>query len=903
MHAIFDSPQGIILASALERGAVVCVSTQRLARVLRHAWQNRLRAQGQEAWRSPDILPLSAWQRRLAAALEMKRAGEGRPLPGVLAEQQELLTWEQAAGESGVLDGVLQPLQLAAAMMDAHTLAELWDIRFGGEDILAGDATVFASVRSRVEERWRKLGVAPGARIAWRAVDALRELQPPREIVFAGFDLPPDAVFLATVAALESRGSQVQVLRADAPAGEWRFLRYQTFEDELRAAAWWCRKLLERGEGDIGVVIPHLDAVRVMTSRVFAGVLQPSALLRAPGERHDLLELSLGPRAIDEPLIHSAILALDLLRPGLPLEQWTHLLLSPFFRDAENAVGVRARVDAELRRRGMREADAGDVLQVADALHVAGRISEPSRRDALLDALRTLPDSGGRRAAAEWADCFADTLDALGWPGDRALTSREFQAHSRFRELLDEFHSLDAVAGMLTCSEALARLRVLAASRVFQVRSTSAPVQIMGVRETAGLRFRHLRVLGMNDDIWPPVPRPTVFIPLALQRHAGVPESSPERFLQMSRTQTELLHRLAPDVIFSCAASEGERELLPTPLLGDDPPEDQPLPAGDVLAAMGGACAGDLASVTDDIAPPVTEAERIRGGTRVLTLQSSCPFRAFAELRLFATRPEAVQHGVRALDRGTLVHATLEVFWQRVKDRASLLALAEEGTRRVVEECVDQAMGNDRAMRVRRVDRHVMDAERENLVILILEWLDVERKRTPFSVEQRERKVTVSLSGLSLEMYADRVDRLDDGSTVLLDYKTGKKSVFDWMTTRPAEPQIPLYVQAMDHDIRGAGFALLLRGDSRIAGLRDDALDAPEFTPAAEWLDRWSPGITDWDALRLHWSAVLRHLAEDFLAGAAAVDPRDENSCRWCDLAAFCRVRSGHGEEGDDGED
>jgi ATP-dependent helicase/nuclease subunit B len=893
----FATPEGEELASAIGRGATVCAATQRLARVLHEAWIERMRAEGREVWRTPDILPFTAWQQGLARAYAARRTVAGEPLPRILEEQQELLTWEQAALAAGVLDGMLQPQQIASAMMEAHALARAWDIPLrSGDSEAAGDAGAFLVALAQAEERWRQLGCAPGANLPWRSVDAMHSSPEllPEEIVFVGFDLHADAAFEATVRVLGEQGVRVRMHAPDHPAAVARFLRYPTFEDELHAAALHCRECIEAGEKDIGVVIPHLDTVRAIVERVFSDVLQPVSS-RFPEETHrSLFELSLGPRAVEEPLIAAAFLLLELGRPALPLEQWTRILHSPFIRGAAVWGDARALLDAELRRMGMRRADT------RDALHAASRV-ECCTGDPFLTALGQRTEESARRPAAEWADLFLMTLDTYGWPGDRPLSSREFQARGRFDELLEEFAGIDAVASPLTYAEAIGRFRLLASSRVFQVKSTSAPVQIMGMRETAGLRFSRCIVLGMNDDLWPPVPRPAAFIPLGQQRRAGVPAAMPERFLAQVRRQTELLFLTAPDVLFTCSAADGDRELLPSPMLSALSLEDVGSVRADVLTLIGGRARGMLHQQRDDVAPAVCDGEQVRGGTAVLTLQSACPFRAFAELRLHAKRPDPVEHGVRMLDRGTLIHNVLEQLWREIVSQRALKVMPDTALRKFVDETIDAVIEQQNSLRGRRVAEHLIEAERECLRMIVFEWLEVEKRRAPFVAEQHERRVETALAGLPLRVRADRIDRLDDGSAVLIDYKSGKKSPADWLTARPVEPQIPLYVQTMGSDLRAAGFAMLRRGECRFAGLREDGLDAPEFQAASEYLEQYDPDILNWEQLRARWTAVLSDLATAFMTGAAAVDPRDgDDTCRYCPQSTLCRIHSVVGEEDDD---
>ncbi|MDX9758283.1 MAG: hypothetical protein RBU27_03900, partial [Bacteroidota bacterium] len=130
MTSSFSSPAGEAIAAAIGRGATVCTATQRLARALHAGWIERMRADGRDVWPTPDILPYNAWLHRLVQSDTGRRMGHGRPgvPPRILQEQQELLTWEDAATAVGVLDAALQPRQLAAALMEAHAVALAWDI-------------------------------------------------------------------------------------------------------------------------------------------------------------------------------------------------------------------------------------------------------------------------------------------------------------------------------------------------------------------------------------------------------------------------------------------------------------------------------------------------------------------------------------------------------------------------------------------------------------------------------------------------------------------------------------------------------------------------------------------------------------------------------------------------------
>ena len=82
----------------------------------------------------------------------------------------------------------------------------------------------------------------------------------------------------------------------------------------------------------------------------------------------------------------------------------------------------------------------------------------------------------------------------------------------------------------------------------------------------------------------------------------------------------------------------------------------------------------------------------------------------------------------------------------------------------------------------RRRDPGIRWREREQrrLRDLLCKWLRIEGQREPFEVERLEQDVEIARhAGLAFSVRIDRVDKLQDGSRVLIDYKIGLASA-DW---------------------------------------------------------------------------------------------------------------------------
>jgi probable DNA repair protein len=442
---------------------------------------------------------------------------------------------------------------------------------------------------------------------------------------------------------------------------------------------------------------------------------------------------------------------------------------------------------------------------------------------------------------------------------------------------------------------------------VFQPRASDVPVQVLGLHEANGQHFDHLWVMGLHDGVWPPAAVPDPFIPLAMQRERGMPNSEPERERARARQLTEQLSAAAPDVIFSYPGRDGAEELAVSPLIAGLPSIDPALigmdPADDWAARI--RRSGVLEPLPDDGPMPLRRAQ-VSGGSRVFANQAACPFRAFAEHRLGARPLDRVQVGLGPMRSGTLMHRALELLWRELQTQQALLALGEEELRILVQRCSAEALEAQRRLNPATLADRYSSLELDRLQQKILAWLEVERLRGPFRVIGFEEQREFSAGGVQVNLKLDRIDELEDGGLVVLDYKTGQVTPSRWFGARPEDPQLPLYGVAArgaggDRPVAAVAFAQIRADKVTISGVVRGAGVLPglpvnrkgELKDAAE---QWPRVLED-------WGVVLERLGTAFSEGRAEIDPKNGlATCRstHCELAALCRI---HERLGGDGED
>jgi RecB family exonuclease len=171
--------------------------------------------------------------------------------------------------------------------------------------------------------------------------------------------------------------------------------------------------------------------------------------------------------------------------------------------------------------------------------------------------------------------------------------------------------------------------------------------------------------------------------------------------------------------------------------------------------------------------------------------------------------------------------------------------------------------------------RRYLELEAKRLTSLLTEWLDYEAARIDFDVVETEAKRTIHLAGLTFDLRLDRLDRLNDGTLLVVDYKTGAVTPKSWELPRPDDVQLPLYAGFAikeEETLGGLAFAKVRSGDQSFAGYVGDAKATliPDLGNTSALVKQ------PFDAIMLiDWRQHIEQLAEDFLAGRAAVDPRE----------------------------
>ena len=854
---------------------------------------------GEIAWQSADVLPWDAWVRRCWTSVELLSS---QP-PVVLSDGQLESVWTQI-----ILDDVNRHQSESAPLWNANATAQaalrtLALVRYWLIDSHQleksnhEDHRCFVRWLRAYETQCRERNWVDGYQLATRLCQHIDQLDL-KGINLIGFDrfLPQQ---LELTKAIEQHGIDVQTpsYRAfDNPE-----ISYTEFDDDLSqwlAAGHWARKKLEHTpDCRIALVAPDLAKSKSNIEYALRQTLCPRDIIDIGDQTSLPFHISLGSALGKQPVARSALGLLGALnRRSVFIDQISELILSPHIAGAEQELVNRGTLDLRLRQQLPIQTNFRRVLEFLEFdLQQRGNDPCPVLRDVLKRCELIIGALPPRATFRDWSNHFDKLLGCLGWPGTFSPDSEIFQTIKAVREQLHRLGELDLTSSMVSLESALSWLRQRFDAKIFQIEDSQVQVEVLGVLEVSGLNFDCLWFGGLVETDWPPRLNPDPFIPVSLQREVGLESASAKNLYEFVQIQQQRLLHSAGEIVCSRHLYESEISMEPSPLI-DDAITASAIP-GRVPTRVDQRLnihrpAHEFA--IDSHGPDLNSAGTISGGSGLIQAQSLCPRGAFARYRLGTEPGFDNQPGLDNFERGAVVHKVLELVWQSIGSSLELESISLKKLEQLVSLSTQRALGRFRPGS--GCGENFFVAVERWIVTTVLEWMQLEKLRAqPFEVLGLEAKNELELGGLKLSFKIDRIDRLEDGSLILIDYKTGSRNVIgDWLSERPRSPQLPLYTLSQNQPVEAVVWGRVRLGQCRFIGLcnqHDFAAESEsqfgvrKFELHSSLVDRYKT----WNGMLASWNDVLADIAGEFVEGDARYDPLNQGICSICPTPVVCR--------------
>lgn len=625
-------------------------------------------------------------------------------------------------------------------------------------------------------------------------------------------------------------------------------------KEEYQQLIAWVEQKIGQGQQRIGIVVPELQQKAPRLRRMLADHFDGQ-----------LFNISLGQSLSDFPMIAHALTWLKLKPQELQHHEATLLLQSPYLAHAHQEFNERSQYVQE-----------GTLLQnqtfnVQQFIHDIQALTPQ-----LAERLAAIKPYPKQATPDQWVHHLQHRLNQLGFPGELGLNSEQYQCFNRFNQIFDELRSFQRIETVLTQDQVLELFTHLTQNTIFQAQKTNAKIHISGLLEASGCEFDSLWVTGLSDQCLPQKTRLSAFIPHTLQRTLSMPHSTPERELLFAQQTLNRLYYGSEEIVLSFPELNGDSPNLPCALINHFPAYAEVAIAAEQPIDL------PLELSEDNYQLPLKATEQRTGSTSLLANQAKCPFKAFAEHRLYAKKSHAVLDGLNPMDRGNLIHKVMELLWLELGSQETLLQLSRSDLEQQIDKAIQKALRPLQQVYTECFSEVIQDIEHNRLKRVVLACLDWEKQRDSFTVVALEQSYSITLSGMEFKVRVDRLDQVDDKKWVI-DYKSSLPSTKPWNEERPREPQLLLYA-LLDEHINTLMFLQMKSGNVLCSGISE--------------LDQQLHGISAlkkdqrWEDYTANWQQQLEMLADEYQRGLCPPQPTHLSLCQQCDFNNLCRFQA-----------
>lgn len=626
--------------------------------------------------------------------------------------------------------------------------------------------------------------------------------------------------------------------------------------DELDQVIAWVKASLADSK-KLGIIIPNLN--------MEANLVQRRLQLEFDNSQFNI---SLGKKLIEYPLIAHALQFLKLENEYLAYEDVRIILNSPYLGYAEEEFWQRSRLIEQHEILQENYIPFENLLKIAE--------ENTPKFYQLLSHLNTYPESADLYT---WTQIFKKRLKCLSFPGQLPLDSHNYQCLQRLMALFDEFISLGLIFSAVNKTDAITILIELAQLNIFQPKSGTTQIEVMGLLEASGLYFDKIWITGLTNMCLPQKTKLSPFIPNVIQKQYQMPHALDERELKYAQQILTRLRNASYETILSYPALTGDLPNMPSPLISEFAS----------FEAMDSLLHTDqyVEEYSDQYQIELTEEPK--GGSQILTNQSQCPFKAFAIHRLKAKQPYYIKDSLSMKEKGIIIHKILELLWQDLKTQQALINLDESTLEEKINTAIHLALKPFVTHERFIFPEFIQQIEIERLRELTKELLNWEKQRPQFEILNLEEKFKLNIGELKLDIRVDRIDKITPHATepeinvfAVIDYKTSKVtfSIKSLTDERPENPQLLIYAM-LNPNIAALLFLELHKGQVKQHGLaatKDLINDLT--TPKKE---------ETWDDYYAKWDDILQKLSKEFTDGIALPQPTKASYCDNCWVKGICR--------------
>ena len=375
-----------------------------------------------------------------------------------------------------------------------------------------------------------------------------------------------------------------------------------------------------------------------------------------------------------------------------------------------------------------------------------------------------------RRPIGTFVEELGVVIQLLGWR-TKDVHPALFEERRNIIAVLNEVASMSGLLRPTTWHKVAELIRFTANNTQTESVTTEAPIQVMSREQSRLLHFDALWVGNVSDADWPDEPSPNPFIPIGVQREARMPNVTHADLLNTANVVLGTWFGGANELVFSYANDDEDSENQPSALLNniEQTTTDGLLtyPEHAQYQHPWGLTPQYAATETfvDEAGSRINATKPVRHRTAMLKNQLECPFRSWGLHRLNVVEDQELNRFLSPAERGNVIHEVLSKIASEGMTRADISNISSDTIEKQTKKSIHRAhLG---------LPKFYVLSETKHILGLIHEWMRFESEQGDFQILAAEKAERIVIGKSKFQIRIDRIDRTQDHSYVITDYKTG----------------------------------------------------------------------------------------------------------------------------------
>jgi probable DNA repair protein len=861
-----------------------------------------------KACKVPDIFDLDRWIRESFNTLRMANIAPFSRA-AIITESAYAGYWVKEFSFDTTICESLNVKDYLNPMIKADKIASRW--KFGHDyDCDTPLSGRYKEWRKSVYSQLSSSGFVTINQAVDMIINAIQrgEITLPENVAIYSFDeIPPLYQALFDVLAEKSKLIKIEV--QNDKQSVWKKLGVQNKSAQYETVARWAMEYYTNNPGKrLAIVVPDMEANKKRIIRELDDLFKPQWTLDLQSYKL-AYDVSLGDKLTSFSFVNDALFALSIDTAKDSIDTMARLFRIPSIKHFNIERFTRHKYANKLLNDGAFESSLRKIYMHQECpLQIRKRLVDFD------DIMQLTPNL---QLPSEWAKTLSAALDSLGWLRDAGTSEYISNGIDGLKECFDKLGSLDMHLGAI---DKILAHKLLSSYCEFHTVGASVgdtPISIFGTLEAAGLQFEAIWVVDCNAGVFPSMVSLNDCLPLALQKETGAPHSSVAREFEYTNRLFDR-YKSSCSNLFTSYVNEDEKNVLVSPAYVLESVESIPsiseIIYDDLMSRKQLHYKRfDVVSNLDTECAPVKYADGkyrvLKGGTTLVDDTLRCSMGAYIKHEL-GFREISINRsiGYTSKERGDIFHEALEFFWSEVKkltvlnnkanDHETLCTLSYPEIVSLVDEGVETGF-----FWVARDDVPVMlqSSEKKLVMRTLLQWLEMEKGRTPFNVVAIEMTKTIMLGDYAVKVRLDRIDEVilpNNNIAVAIDYKSGENEINQTLATKFSS-QLPLAslpsisskrsakeLPVYDGKINAIGYANIRLNNANISGigLGEDLVDLG-VSDASKHRGKSAP--KGWEELKAHWNNRMISSISDYASGKLTYTPSTK-ACEFCPNSNFC---------------